>query len=87
MRVAIVGGGLSGLASAYVLAKAGVEVVLYEKEDHLGAHAKTAVIDGIDLDLGFMVFNQAPAPVYLRAAAYMRTNGISPFVLNRRPRP
>ncbi|KAH7522036.1 hypothetical protein FEM48_Zijuj07G0095300 [Ziziphus jujuba var. spinosa] len=41
MRVAVIGGGISGLVSAYILAKNGVEVVLYEKEDHLGGHAKT----------------------------------------------
>ena len=57
MRVAVIGGGMSGLVSAYVLAKAGVEVVLYEKEDSLGGHAKTVTIDGVDLDIGFMLFN------------------------------
>lgn len=54
----MIGGGISGLVSAYVLAKAGVEVVLYEKEDSLGGHAKTVTIDGVDLDLCFMVFNR-----------------------------
>jgi len=54
----VVGAGISGLVSAYVLAKAGVEVVLYEKEDYLGGHAKTVSFDGVDLDLGFMVFNR-----------------------------
>ena len=54
----MVGAGISGLVSAYVLAKAGVEVVLYEKDDHLGGHAKTVSFDGVDLDLGFMVFNR-----------------------------
>jgi len=58
MRVAVVGGGISGLVSAYVLAKGGVNVVLYEKEDYLGGHAKTVNADGVDLDLGFMVFNR-----------------------------
>lgn len=58
MRVAVVGAGISGLVSAYVLAKAGVEVVLYEKEDYLGGHARTVTFDGVDLDLGFMVFNR-----------------------------
>ncbi|KAK9060114.1 hypothetical protein SSX86_020818 [Deinandra increscens subsp. villosa] len=62
MRVGVVGGGLSGLVSAYVLAKAGVEVVLYEKENQLGGHAKTTIIDGVDLDLGFMVFNRVTYP-------------------------
>ncbi|KAJ0093805.1 hypothetical protein Patl1_25668 [Pistacia atlantica] len=58
MRVAVVGGGISGLVSAFVLAKAGVDVVLYEKEDYLGGHAKTVTFDAVDLDLGFMVFNR-----------------------------
>ncbi|KAH7522015.1 hypothetical protein FEM48_Zijuj07G0093100 [Ziziphus jujuba var. spinosa] len=62
MRVAVIGGGISGLVSAYILAKNGVEVVLYEKEDHLGGHAKTLTIDGLDLDLGFMVFNTVTCP-------------------------
>ena len=57
MQVAVIGGGISGLASAFVLAKAGVDVVLYEKEDSLGGHAKTITIDGVDLDLGFTLFN------------------------------
>jgi cyclopropane-fatty-acyl-phospholipid synthase len=58
MRVAVVGGGISGLVSAYVLVKAGINVVLYEKEDYLGGHAKTVNAAGVDLDLGFMVFNR-----------------------------
>ena len=33
-RVAVIGGGISGLGAAYELAKAGVNVVLYEKEDY-----------------------------------------------------
>ncbi|KAL2327077.1 hypothetical protein Fmac_020504 [Flemingia macrophylla] len=58
MRIAVVGGGISGLASAYALAKEGVNVVLYEKEDRLGGHAKTINVDGVDVDLAFMLFNQ-----------------------------
>ena len=58
MRAAVVGAGVSGLVSAYVLAGAGVEVVLYEKENYLGGHANTVTVDGVPLDLGFMVFNR-----------------------------
>lgn len=54
----MIGSGISGLISAYVVAKSGVKVVLYEKEDYLGGHAKTVNFDGVDLDLGFMVFNR-----------------------------
>eukprot|EP00257_Ricinus_communis_P011122 XP_002531842.2 uncharacterized protein LOC8271718 isoform X1 [Ricinus communis] len=63
MRVAVIGGGISGLASAYVLAKAGAEVVVYEKEDCLGGHAnKTVNYKGVDVDLGFLAFNPASYP-------------------------
>lgn len=61
-RVAVVGAGISGLVSAYVLSKAGVDVVLYEKEEYLGGHARTVTVDGHDLDLGFMVFNRVTYP-------------------------
>ncbi|MED6194133.1 hypothetical protein PIB30_025689 [Stylosanthes scabra] len=62
MRVAVVGGGISGLVSAYVLAKEGVKAAVYEKEDYLGGHAKTVNVDGFHLDLGFMVFNRVTYP-------------------------
>ncbi|XP_048332631.2 uncharacterized protein LOC107411826 isoform X1 [Ziziphus jujuba] len=62
MRVAVIGGGISGLISAYFLAKNGVKVDLYEKEDYMGGHAKTVAFDGVDLDLGFMVFNRVTYP-------------------------
>ncbi|KAL3648750.1 hypothetical protein CASFOL_005153 [Castilleja foliolosa] len=62
MRVAVVGSGVSGLVAAYVLAKEGVEVVLYEKDDCLGGHARTVNVDGTHLDLGFMLSNRVTYP-------------------------
>ncbi|KAG6432076.1 hypothetical protein SASPL_103649 [Salvia splendens] len=62
MRVAVIGGGVSGLTAAYVLAKEGVEVALYEKETSLGGHAKTTTVDGIPLDLDFTSFSQVMYP-------------------------
>lgn len=58
MKVAVVGAGLSGLVAAYTLARAGVHVVVYEKENDLGGHARTFSVDGIDMELGFMVCNR-----------------------------
>ncbi|KAK4405920.1 putative fatty acid methyltransferase [Sesamum angolense] len=62
MRLAVVGGGVSGLTAAYILAKDGAEVVVYEKEDTLGGQAKTVTVDGTPLDLGFMVFSRVVYP-------------------------
>ncbi|KAK4427845.1 putative fatty acid methyltransferase [Sesamum alatum] len=62
MRVAVVGGGVSGLTAAYILAKDGADVVVYEKDDTLGGQAKTVIIDGTPVDLGFMVFSRVMYP-------------------------
>ncbi|XP_020573407.1 uncharacterized protein LOC110019885 [Phalaenopsis equestris] len=56
-RVAVVGAGISGLAAAYELAKAGVEVAIYEKKECLGDHARVVNVDGVDIHLGFTDFN------------------------------
>ncbi|XP_010532685.1 PREDICTED: uncharacterized protein LOC104808653 isoform X1 [Tarenaya hassleriana] len=64
MRVAVIGGGTStGLASAYVLAREGLGVVLYEEEHCLGGNANDTIrVDGADVDLGLILFNPAICP-------------------------
>ncbi|KAL6861569.1 hypothetical protein ACP4OV_017269 [Aristida adscensionis] len=69
MRVAVVGGGLSGLAAAHELARCGgTRVTVYEKEAHLGGHRikAMAVDDGagrlLDVDLACMLFNTMTCP-------------------------
>jgi predicted NAD/FAD-binding protein len=67
MRVAVVGAGVSGLAAAHELARTGggrARVTVYEAEESLGGHARTADVDGVHLDLGFMVFNRVR--IYIR---------------------
>ena len=63
-RIAIVGGGISGLASAYMLAESH-DVTLYEAAPRLGGHART-VIAGKNgdqpVDTGFIVFNYVNYP-------------------------
>lgn len=55
--VAVIGGGIRGLVSAYVVAKGGLDVVVYEKEEQLGGHAITVNFDAIDLDLRIFFLN------------------------------
>ncbi len=73
-RVAVVGGGVSGLTAAYVLTRAGDSVTLFEKDDRLGGHADTHdVIDRLGrtqrVDTGFIVHNDVTYPVLLRLFA------------------
>jgi predicted NAD/FAD-binding protein len=66
MRIAVVGSGISGNASAWLCAKAGHEVVLYEKDDRTGGHARTLSVDydgkEVAVDTGFIVFNDRNYP-------------------------
>ena len=62
----MIGGGVSGLAAAWHLKEnVGsnvVEVELFEAENRLGGHAYTMNCDGVDVDIGFMVFNDSNYP-------------------------
>ena len=63
MKVAVVGSGVSGLAAAWTLMKAGCHVTLYEADDHVGGHAWTVEVEpGLSVDVGFMVFNRVTYP-------------------------
>lgn len=69
-RTAVIGGGVSGLTAAYVLARSH-EVTLYEAEDRLGGHAHTHELKGSDgrvraVDSGFIVHNDRTYPHLLR---------------------
>jgi protoporphyrinogen/coproporphyrinogen III oxidase len=50
MRVAIVGGGMAGLAAAWDLSLAGAEVVVYESRSVAGGRLRSDVLDGCVLD-------------------------------------
>lgn len=52
LRVAVIGAGISGLTCAYELQKGGAEVVVYEKDDHVGGRMVTRVKDDFFWDIG-----------------------------------
>ncbi|MEO8303000.1 MAG: FAD-dependent oxidoreductase [Betaproteobacteria bacterium] len=66
MRIAIVGAGIAGLGSAWLLHKAGHAVTLYESNEYLGGHTHTVDVtqDGVTapVDTGFLVFNDRTYP-------------------------
>ncbi len=66
MKIAVLGAGISGLGSAYLLSQKH-EVDLYEKEGRLGGHARTTIVeeDGkrFGIDTGFLVFNYETYPL------------------------
>ena len=51
-RVAVVGSGPGGLASSMLLAAAGVDVILYERDQAVGGRTKVVTADGYRFDIG-----------------------------------
>lgn len=51
-KVAVIGGGVSGMAAAYFLARQGRQVDLYEASDRLGGRMALSKLDGREICLG-----------------------------------
>ena len=63
-RIAVIGGGISGLAAAYLMSQRH-RVTLFEAEPRLGGHARTVVAGkrgDQPVDTGFIVFNYTNYP-------------------------
>lgn len=65
MRIAVVGGGISGLTAAYVLSRAH-DVTVFEAGSYAGGHTNTIDVamdgDRYAIDTGFIVFNEQNYP-------------------------
>ena len=77
-KVAVIGGGISGMAMAYMLHEAGRDVTLYEKAPRIGGHTRTLTVTrdhgAIPVDTGFIVFNE---PNYPHLTALFRHLGVA----------
>jgi len=69
MRIAVIGSGISGLASAWLLSRQH-DVVLFEASDYLGGHTHTHDIElegtNYRVDTGFIVHNPVHYPLLTR---------------------
>ncbi|MDJ0895104.1 MAG: FAD-dependent oxidoreductase [Alphaproteobacteria bacterium] len=67
MRIAVIGGGISGLGAAWMLDRRH-DVTVYEAADQLGGHANTVEVPSTDgeasipVDTGFLVYNETNYP-------------------------
>jgi cyclopropane-fatty-acyl-phospholipid synthase len=72
--VAVIGAGIGGLASAYLLAKQGKKVTLFESEPQCGGHALTVDTKEFGpIDLGFQVCNLTTYPHLI---GFLQTLGV-----------
>ena len=68
-RIAIIGSGISGLTTAYLLHKSH-EITLFEAHDYIGGHTHTVKVaqgeQSYDIDTGFIVCNDRNYPNFLK---------------------
>jgi predicted NAD/FAD-binding protein len=69
MRIAIIGGGISGMTAAYLLSE-DHEITLFEAGDYAGGHTHThdVEVEGktYAVDTGFIVFNETTYPNFVK---------------------
>ena len=61
LEIAVVGSGISGLSAAWLLSTRH-KVTLFEQRPRLGGHSNTVDADGVAVDTGFIVYNEATYP-------------------------
>jgi uncharacterized protein len=66
-RIAVIGGGISGLTAGYILSRTD-QVTLFEADNRLGGHADTHLVgpERLPVDTGFIVFNDRTYPLLTR---------------------
>ena len=69
MKIAIIGSGISGLTSAYLLNRKH-DVTIFEANDYIGGHTHTHNIDidgnNYSIDTGFIVYNERTYPNFIK---------------------
>ena len=68
MKIAIIGSGISGLTSGYLLSRKN-NVTVFEKNDYIGGHTHTHSLKFEDetysVDSGFIVYNERTYPNFI----------------------
>jgi len=79
-RIAVVGAGISGLASAWLLSRR-YDVTLFEAGNYLGGHTNTVdvTVDGCThpVDTGFLVFNERTYPNLIAMFALLGVDSVA----------
>ena len=77
-KIAVIGGGISGLSAAYLLSRR-FRMTLFEKRVRLGGHTLTVPVEiadapsgSVPVDMGFVVYNRKNYPNFCRLMAELK---------------
>ena len=69
MKIAIIGTGISGMVTAYLLSDSH-EITVFEKNNYIGGHTHTHDVEAqgrtFAVDTGFIVFNEVTYPNFVK---------------------
>ena len=69
MKIAIIGSGISGLTTGYLLSR-NHDITMFEKNDYIGGHTHTHEINhegkSLSVDSGFIVYNERTYPNFIK---------------------
>ncbi len=62
-KIAIIGSGISGLTCGYLLCNK-FDIDVFESNEYIGGHTNTVTVDNLNIDTGFIVFNNRNYPAF-----------------------
>ena len=83
-KIAIIGGGISGLVAAFLLKTVGFEVTLFEKSERAGGNIQTAEINGFKIEYAPNSLLKSPRLVDLIKTLGLENEVLAANVLNKK---
>ncbi len=83
-KIGIIGGGISGLAAAFLLKNKGFEVTLFEKSGRVGGNIQTVEVDGFKIEYAPNSLLKSPRLVDLIKALNLETEVLAANAANKK---
>ena len=85
-KIGIIGGGISGLAAAFLLKNKGFDVMLFEKSGRVGGNIQTVEIDGFKIEYAPNSLLKSPRLVDLIKTLDLESEVLAVNAVNKKDR-